>query len=442
MRGTLILVTILGSLPFTLQQPWIGVLMFSWISYMNPHKYAWGVARTFPVAFVVALVTIIGMLAMKRGSRLPKDAGVVIMGTLWLLFVFTTIFAINQDQAWAQLNKVSKILLMTFVTIKLIDSPTKLRYLFLVIALSIGLIGLKGGIWAIASGGVNRVYGPDGSFLADNNDLALALNMVLPMLLYLSKDEPRKWLRWALKICFVASIVAIIFTYSRGGFLAMALVGFMLLIKARYKSLAVIALLVGALAAATITPEKWTSRMHTINEGEQDSSAHGRINAWRTAFNLALDRPITGGGFQMWIPQVFNKYSPEPWNVRDVHSNYFEILGEHGFVGLGLYMLLLFYCLTRLSVLKWHIRREPALQWAQHYPDMLQVAILAYMLGGLFLGRAYFDFYYHLVASVIILKMLAARQQVSETAEVKPARVGAYLHPAARLLLPSQRRVR
>jgi probable O-glycosylation ligase (exosortase A-associated) len=443
LRATIVFLTILGSLPYTVLYPWIGVLTFSWISYMNPHKYAWGIVRTFPVALIVAVITIAGMYVTKDRAKLPKDLALRLIVCLWVLFVITTLFAINQADAWAQLNKVSKILLMTFVTIKLINNPFKLRILLLVIAFSVGLVGLKGAIWAITSGGVNRVYGPDGSFLADNNDLALALNMTLPLMLYLSKDEPRPWLRSGLKICFVGSIIAVIFTYSRGGFLALVLVGFMLLIKARYKALAMITLFVGVIALAFIVPQKWTDRMDTIKQSEdQDASAHGRVNAWRAAINIASHRPLTGGGFQVFVPWIFERYAPEPWNYHDVHSNYFEMLGEHGFIGLGLYMMLLFYSLITASTLKWRIRREPKLLWAQHFPDMLQVAILAYMLGGIFLGRAYFDLYYHLVASIVILKSLVLQQVGTVAATVKmPARISSYAHPAAALLnRPAPRR--
>jgi probable O-glycosylation ligase (exosortase A-associated) len=435
MRGIGIFLLILGSLPYTLQQPWIGVLVFSWISYMNPHKYAWGPVRTFPLALIVALVTLIGMTATKDKWRLPKDPATLLMILLWIMFVVTTPFAFNQQQAWLQLEKVSKILLMTFITIMLINSQLKLRYLLLVIALSVGLIGLKGGLWVFLTGGANRVYGPDGSFLADNNDLALALNMTLPLLLYLSKDEPKQWLRCLLKGCFVMTFIAIVFTYSRGGFLAMVLVSCLLLIKARYKALAGIILMIGVVALLFLAPQKWSERMNTIDTYEQDASAMGRINAWQTAINIAIARPLTGGGFNTWTPAVFMRYSPQAWNVRDVHSSYFEILGEHGFIALILYLLLLTYALLTTSRLKWTIRRNPNLQWAQHYPDMLQVSIFAYMLGGAFLGRAYFDLFYHMIAALVILRQLVLQNQMSTTAEaVKIERVmPAYAHPAARV---------
>ena len=430
MRGLLVLTTIFGSLPYCLTQPWIGVLMFSWISYMNPHRYAWGMARTFPVAMIVAIVTLVGLLVTKEKWRLPRDSATVVIVCLWLLFCVTTFFAFNQAYAWSQLIQVSKILLMTFVTIILINTPKKLRYLLLVIALSIGLIGLKGGIWAITSGGQNRVYGPAGSFLADNNDIALALNMTLPLLWGLANGEINKWLRGLLRVCLAMSVVAIVFTYSRGGFLALVLVGFMMLLKARYKSLAVITLVLGVLALAVIVPGQWTDRMNTIQQGSQDASANGRINAWRTGINIALSRPLVGGGFGTYTWDIFAIYSPQPWNVHDVHSNYFEMLGEHGFIGFGLYMLLLIYCLVSLSRLKWIVVRDPTLNWARYYPDMIQTSMLAYMLGGAFLGRAYFDLFYHLVAVIVILGRLVAEGRTQKSAAPAVARRPAYLHPA------------
>jgi probable O-glycosylation ligase (exosortase A-associated) len=421
MRAAVILLIILGSLPYCLSRPWIGVLVFSWISYMNPHRYAWGFIRSFPLALIVALATLVGLVATRDKSSLPKDQALILMCLLWLLFVFTTYFAINQSAAWAHLNQVSKIFLMIFVSVILINDAKKLRYLLLVMALSLGLIGLKGGIWAILSGGSHRVYGPAGTFVGDNNDLALALNMALPLLLYLSKDEPRQWLRILLKTCFVMSIVAIIFTYSRGGFLALGLVSILLMMKAKYKSLAVITVAIGCLFTLWLVPTKWGDRMNTIQTYEQDGSAMGRINAWKMAWNLALDRPLTGGGFETFTPQVFRKYAPEPENIHDAHSNYFEMLGEQGFIGLGLYSLLIASCVIRLRFLKSRVRSDRGLQWAQHYPDMLQVSIFAYVIGGAFLGRAYFDMFYQLVGAMVILCRLVDPVVVKSVKSFKPS---------------------
>jgi probable O-glycosylation ligase (exosortase A-associated) len=429
MRSVAVILIIFGSLPYILIQPWIGVLVFDWISYMNPHRYAWGFIRHSPVAMIVAIATLIGLVLTKDKNRIPKDISIILMVLLWLVFFFTTCFAMSQRDAWPQLEQVSKIFFMIFISVVLINDAKKLRYLLLVMALSLGLIGIKGAIWVMLSGGANRVYGPEGTFIGDNNDLALALNMALPLLLYLSKGEPRKWLKSLLMASFAMSIVSIIFTYSRGGFVALALVSFLLLIKAKYKSLAVIVLGVGCLLALWVIPDQWSNRMNTIQTYEQDGSAMGRINAWKMAWNLALDRPFTGGGFQAFTFSNFRTYAPEPDNVHDAHSNYFEMLGEQGFIGLGLYLALIASCIIRLRFFKSRIRRNPDLQWAQHYPDMLQVSMIAYVVGGTFLGRAYFDMFYQLVGAMVILKRLVEPVTVSSSKVAAQERVSPWPRP-------------
>jgi probable O-glycosylation ligase (exosortase A-associated) len=432
MRGTLLFLIIIGSLPKCLAQPWIGVLMFSWISFMNPHKYAWGPVREFPVAMVVAIATLVGLALTRDKQALPKDKLTVCMVLLWMVFVMTTFFAINETYAWQQLAAISKILVMIFASMILINDQRKLRYLMLTIAMSLGVIGLKGGIFAIISGGAHRVFGPEGSFIADNNDLGLALNMALPMMFYLYKSETNSWLKMILRIFFVMTIVAIIFTYSRGAFLGLGVVGFLLMVKARYKSLAILMLGAAVFIGSLIVPSQWGERMGTIKTYEQDQSAQGRLNAWATAWNLALDRPITGGGFWVFlVPSVFARYAPDKQDVRDVHSNYFQMLGEQGFIGLGLYLSLLCMAMTSLMALKGQLRRNPEIAWARFYPDMFQVSLLAYMVSGAFLGRAYFDLMYQTIAVVIILKTLVYQEIFALGKTAATPAVRAVLRPAA-----------
>jgi probable O-glycosylation ligase (exosortase A-associated) len=192
----------------------------------------------------------------------------------------------------------------------------------------------------------------------------------------------------------------------------------MLMVKARYKSLAVVTLGLGLLVGTLLIPSQWSDRMGTIKTYEQDNSALGRLNAWATAWNLVLDRPITGGGFNVFfVRDVFRKYAPDPTDIRDVHSSYFEMLGEQGFIGLAVYIALITATLSSLTALKWRLKRNPEIHWPQHYPDMLQVSLIAYLIGGAFLGRAYFDLFYQMVAAAVVLKQLV-NQEVSTKATV------------------------
>jgi probable O-glycosylation ligase (exosortase A-associated) len=187
------------------------------------------------------------------------------------------------------------------------------------------------------------------------------------------------------------------------------------LLRAQRRVLAAALLSLAITVGALVVPDKWTDRMETIEHYDTDGSFQGRVNAWGMAWNLALDRPLTGGGFETFIWPVFAVYGPDPNNVHDVHSIYFEILGEHGFVAFGLWAGLILLTLLTLRGLMRQARRDPALAWTRHYPIMLETGILAYLVAGLALGQAYFDLFWNMVAMSIILRSLVDREARGRT---------------------------
>lgn len=426
---------ILGLLPLCLARPWIGVLTWSWLGYMNPHRLAWGFASAFPFAQLVAICTLAGLIFTKERKPIPWARETYLLAALWIMFTITTIFAYYPDEAWAQWDKVSKVMLFTFITLTLFQDRTRLRYLFLVIALSIGFYGVKGGLWAILTGGQNRVYGPDASFLGSNNSIGLALNMVLPFFYVLQQDEPRRWLRLVLRFTFWISIVGVIFTYSRGAFLGLVVVLTVLFFRTSKRAVGGLALITALgllflVAGSALIPEQWWQRMGTIATYQQDQSALGRLIAWKVAFLLAVDRPLLGGGF--WVlphDEIYQAYSETPGvTALSAHSIYFSVLGDHGFVTLGLFVSLIISCVASLGQLRRLARKSESARWVASPALMLQASFLAYMVSGAFLTEAYFDLFYHLVSAVILLKVLA-RQMVPAAAPApapapSPARAG------------------
>ena len=132
----------------------------------------------------------------------------------------------------------------------------------------------------------------------------------------------------------------------------------------------------------------------------------GRINAWHFAYNLASDRPLVGGGYGAFDPNLFHRYAPVPEDFHDAHSIYFEVLGEHGFVGLGLFLVLGFLSLRHANKVRKSTKDIPKLQWAYDLMSMIQVSIVGYAVGGAFLGLAYFDLYYHLIVMIVLTHRL------------------------------------
>jgi len=324
-----------------------------------------------------------------------------------------TVLAYDPATAWGKWDWVSKVLLMTFVTMTLFQDRVRLRWLYMVIALSLGFYGLKGGIWVLRTGGGERVYGPDMSFFADNNTLGLALCMILPMLLYLSREEPRPWLKKLMKIMFFFTIIAIVFTYSRGAFLGLATILIVLIWRSPWRLRFATALLIGTLIALPYLPDRLSERISSIgqqeNEETRDSSAQGRIQAWQTAWNIAADRPLTGAGFRaLWHEGIWVKYyHGDRIAVRDAHSLYFELLGEHGFLGLGLYLSVLVGTLVSLRHIRKRWRGHPEHGALANYAEMTQLGLYPFMVAGAFLTVAYFDLYFAFVATSVMLRRLS-----------------------------------
>ena len=142
--------------------------------------------------------------------------------------------------------------------------------------------------------------------------------------------------------------------------------------------------------------------MNTISTYEQDSSAMGRISTWTMLSNLALDRPLVGGGFEPYTTEVFRRYLPDYDGTHSAHSIYFQVLGEHGFVGLALFIV--FWMLTwQLSrrIIK-HTKNDPESKWAYWLATMIQVSLVGYFVGGMFLNLAYWDMPYYLMIALVV----------------------------------------
>ena len=224
LRDVALTLILMGLVPVSFLRPWVGVLAWSWIAYMAPHALTWGFARTLPVAMAIGGATLLGFFLSKERQRIPRTTGTLLLLTLAVDFIMTTTLGFDPAYSAGKLDWVLKAMLMGFVTMALFQDRVRLRLLYLVIALSMGFYGLKGGLWVLRTGGAERVRGPGNTFFADNNTMGLALCMVLPMLLYLSREEPRRWMKITLRFMFACTIIGILFTYSRGAFLGLSLV--------------------------------------------------------------------------------------------------------------------------------------------------------------------------------------------------------------------------
>ena len=411
MRDLLIAAIVFGALPVIIfSRPYIGLYLYSWFGYMNPHRLAYGFAYSFPWAYILAIATLFGVLFSKEPKRMPWTREMTVLSLFIVWMLITTVFALYPELAWEQMEKVLKIQIMIFLTPLLINTRERLRNLVWVIVLSLGFYGVKGGIFTVLTGGSYHVWGPAGSFIEGNNEMALALLMTIPLMRYLQLSEPRKWIRFALGCAMLLSTLSAIGSQSRGALVGAAAIGLFFWLKSRNKAFTAVLILAAAMLVVSVMPATWYSRMDTIDNYQQDASAQGRINAWALAWNVATHR-FTGGGFDMFQADTFAAYAPNPNDIHDAHSIYFMALGHHGFVGLGLFLLLAFLTWRTGSWAIRHAKRDPDKRWAADLAAMCQVSMVGYASAGAFLGLTYFDLYYHILMIIVMTKVILLREE-------------------------------
>lgn len=417
MRDIALSLFIFGLLPFILNRPWLGVLMSLWVSVMSPHRYAFGFAHDFPFAAIIAAVTVLSMLKSRDQVHFPVNATTVLLILFPLWMSVTSVFALEPLEVYDRWKYVMKVFFLILLAASVLQTRKHIEWMIAVIVFSVGFYGLKGGIFTLLTGGGARVYGPPGDgFMSDNNAISVALVMTIPLMFYLRSLVASRWLKVLLLATMGFSAMAILGSQSRGAFLAVLAMVLFLWLKGQRKFLVGAVLIILLPLAIGFMPESWTQRMKTIETYEEDSSAMGRINAWTMAFNLANDRPLVGGGFEIYTPKVFAKYAPDPTDVHAAHSIYFQILGEHGYIGLALFLAIGAVAWSTANGIIKLSRQKAEDAWAANLARSIQVSLIGYAVGGAFINIGYWEIqYFEIVALVAVSGLLKSRRPSPKT---------------------------
>jgi probable O-glycosylation ligase (exosortase A-associated) len=406
-RDHLLMAVVYLSLPITLLQPYLGLLVYSWLGYMRPQAMAWGASRETSISAWVAVAMLAGIaFAMGREKIVTWRVQTFLLVLLGLWISITTWRAVSPADAATVYGFYWKAILISVVTTGLVRDRKRVSLLLVVIALSIGILGAKSGLYGLLRGGTRFDQGP-GGMMADNNTYALGLNMTIPLLVGIVLAERSKILRWAAAVMTFLCILTVLFTFSRGGLLTLCAVGALLIWRSQRRLVATSVLLLGVLGFFLVSSpqlrEDYYARAESIGSYEEDNSAQGRLMAWRNSLQVFHDHPVFGVGPNN-METVFPTYSDGIHRFHVSHNAYLELLAECGFPSVILFLLLLGVTLYRLD----RLRRFPAAPWVETYARMLQISIVAYMTGSLFLNMAYFDLIYHLVGISVSLEVAAS----------------------------------
>jgi probable O-glycosylation ligase (exosortase A-associated) len=346
MKNILITLSFAFALPIALRFPIVGVMLYLWIDLAAPQSFgSSGFLSSIRWGLIAILVTLLGMAFSQKDAKLKTSKMQYFLILYWFVWAISTAFVIGDAEAVDKFFRFTKAMLISLIIIQLVDTRERFEYLAWTIFLAVGIHSILGAIKTIASGGGGAyvVVGPDGTHIADRNYFALAMLIGASIGAYLAHYSElvsnKKIVKPLVFGIILTSLIAVIGTHSRGGFLGLVacLLAISFFFKGRLKLIPAIIIL--AFAIVFFAPDEWANRMLTLTKETEslDGSALGRLRRWQDAFQVALQNPWFGGG-----PMVLLKIQDAQSGYALVaHSMYAESLSELGFLGCGLFLAIL-----------------------------------------------------------------------------------------------------
>lgn len=419
------------------KRPFIAVGMWIWTAMFFPNAWLYGFAAGFRYNLIFTGVAILSYLSLKDK---PKVSFGRLGALVFLFFAWTTVSTALTvgipELAWDLWIRFFKVIMLFVFVVLIVDKKLHVDFFLWCVVLSVGFYAGLEALKFIASGGGHKIAGFVGHVLGDRNELAVAFVMTLPICAYLLGEygKQSKVVRLGLLGLMGMLVVAIVGTQSRGGFIALLGVAGYFFVKSERKILLSFLTVCLVVAMSTLVSSEWTSRMDTIGNASEDASFMGRVVAWKMSFILAVQNPLFGGGFKsletsaVWaeLGREFLAYPffysgdelPDPTVAKAAHSVYFQVLGEHGFGGLLIYLLMLAAAFFKARKIAIAGRRAGAPAWIVTLATMLQLCIFAFCLGGAALSFAYFELIYAVFGLLVVLELrimpAALRQRVPQ----------------------------
>lgn len=423
MRDAVLLALLPIMLYAMLQRPFIALAMWPWTALFFPNGWVYGAASSIRYNLLFAGVTILTYLIQKNKPKfhLTGLGALVLLFFLWTT-VSTAMAMSPSDVAWEYWNRFLKVIALFVFILAIVEKKLHIDVLLWGVVLSVGFYGSLEALKYLASGGSHMIAGMTGHVLGDRNELALAFVMTLPVCVYLLGEygSRSRILQLGLIGVMCMLVFAVIGTQSRGGFMALLTLGGYLFLKSERKGLLAVLTVVLVAVVANVASSEWAARIDTIESANEDASFMGRVVAWKLSFIMATENPFFGGGFKaletlrVWLDLStrFHDYSwfytgdalPPTSFARAAHSVYFQVLGDHGFGGLFIYLAILATAWLKAgrSARKVKLAGGPA--WLSTLSTMIQLSIFAFAFGGAALSFAYFDLIFTLFGLTIVIE--------------------------------------
>jgi putative inorganic carbon (HCO3(-)) transporter len=414
LRIIFVLLILVPGVIAALQNRYAALLLYLWFALFRPQDWIWFDVSSLHVSLIAGLILVVPSLV---SGVWPNVTHPLSVGSILFLLsaVLAQYDAVQSSLSWMWIDYFARLLLISLLAIKLIDTPRRFVLAIAVISGSFGFHAAKAGLASVLGGGLRFSEGLAGAFV-DNNGYALGTVMILFLLVAAAQNIQHRWARLALYAAVPLSTLTVISTFSRAGFLALAasIVVYVALQRRRIGfGLSLAGMIVLGLLMAPI-PEGYAERLDTIQNYQQleDPSALGRTHFWSVAVDMALDRPL-GVGLRNY-EAAYDQYDFSGGRFgqqRSVHSSHLEVLAETGFVGAAVYTGLFAYAIYVALRVRARSRRPSMPPQVRYFlftsANALLASMVGFLVGGAFIALALNDLTWLTFALVAALDRLS-----------------------------------
>ena len=392
--------------------PFWSIMAFTAVLLFSPQTYVPALAPLRP-ALLIIVIGVLSYVSDRWARGLPIiewNREISLIVGLAAVATMTVPFSLWPGGSLAVLSDFAKTAAIFVLLSHVVTTIARLRlaaWLLTWMAIGLGLFALYNFMTgAMIDQGANqdRLVGSEGALTKNPNDLALMVNLLLPLTTGLFLASKDTWQRVVLFAAIGVEAVTVVLTYSRGGAvtLAVILLAYLWKLRGRSERSWIYAGLLAAFLALPLLPSSYFDRMSTITNVEADrtGSAQERITDMIIAGKTILANPIIGAG--MGMNMLVMREARGGW--LGVHNVYLEHALDLGLIGLGIFLVLLWSSLRAVA----QIQNDASPPELFFLAQGLQISLIAYATAALFHPVSYQYYFYYIAGLAIGARTVAA----------------------------------
>lgn len=399
----------------------LGMMLWVWSALLPPNEFFFGFAQSIPFNKISAACTLLALLFDRRKTFSLNPLLICLLmflAEVSLAYVHSPTPVAWGSELYERLAKT--IVAAIFIRFVAVDR-LRLHSILLAAGLAVGTGTVDESLKFLVTGGGHHVKGP--TSWGDENITATMILMIIPIIAYMYRYSPHRLVRQIYIVCLLLCAVGVVGTYSRGGFIGLVVSFVLLTTNVRRRFAALLVVLIVAGVGLSLAPDTWAERISTTQNAGDDGSFMQRVVQWKILLLMALDHPFLGGGILAnMVPETWASYAirlaseltfiitPPPSTPLASHSIYFQVLGENGFTGLFLFLLVFILAFRIVAVVKQRGRREPDLIWAVDMAVAIRTSLVLFLVTGAALPIPYLEFPYLLLGALSAIEFIQRKE--------------------------------